>query len=88
MAQISDQSDEQVIAPFLIVIRVADRRALRSNTAFSENTTSALRGKFTSGSRTLPGVYPMDSVDKHGKTAGDRDLIGVQTTIDLHRDNV
>lgn len=87
--QLSDDGDEQVIAPFLIVIRVADRRALMSSktVAGSGNLSSVHRGKFTNGSRTLPGVYPMDSIDIHGKTAGGLH-VGVETTIDLHHDSV
>jgi hypothetical protein len=80
-------SDEQVIAPFLIVIRVADRRALVGNTTLSGNSSSTHQGKLVCGSRTLAGVYPMDSVDTHGKASGGLH-VGVETTIDLHQDSV
>ena len=79
--------NEQVIAPFLIVIRVADRRALTGTTTTSGNTSSTHQGKSTNGSRSLPScVYPMNSVDSHVKPA-DRLHVGVETTIDLHCDN-
>ena len=86
-AHFSDHSGEQVIAPFLIVIRVADRRALMSNTTISGNIGSINLGKRTSDSRTLPDVYPMHSSDMNRKSAGGLH-VGVETTIDLHRDGV
>lgn len=84
----TDQSDQQVIAPFLIVIRVADRRALSANTTTSGITSSTHQGKSSSSSRSLPGVYPMKSAGTRAKSPPGELYVGVETTIDLHRDDV
>ena len=79
-----------MIAPLLIIQRVADQSALTSTTIASRSTASlnvgSRLGKTTNGSGTLAtgGGYPMD---KYG--GGSADLgVGVETTVDLHQDKV
>lgn len=84
-------AETQVIAPLLIIRRVADQSALTSNTIVSGNNRPfAFRspGKSTGGSGTLPGGYPMSSVDMYGKTSGDQPGLVFERTIDLRRDKV
>ena len=74
-----DDDDEQVIAPFLIILRVADRRALTSETIVSGNIGSIhFRSdeRETESSETLPDQSPVGSVDASGETPG------VEATID------
>ena len=77
-----------MIAPLLIIQRVADQSALTSTTIASRSTASlnigSSRGKTTNGSGTLAGGYAMD---KYGKGSGDL-AVGVETTVDLHNDKV
>lgn len=81
---VSDYRDEQVIAPFLLIRRVADRRALTSGTPPSESIGSIhLRslGASTGDSGTVPGGDQMVSMGAQGETPdelGDR----AETTID------
>jgi len=81
-------AETQVIAPFLIIQRVANQSALTSTTIASRSTASlnigSSRGKTTNGSGTLAVGYAMD---KFGKSSGDLG-IGVETTVDLHQDKV
>jgi uncharacterized membrane protein YgcG len=83
-------AETQVIAPLLIIRRVADQSALTSNTVVSGNTrpfSFRSGGKSMGGSGTLPGGYPMSSME-YGKTSGEQFGVGVETTIDLHHDKV
>ena len=76
-----------MIAPLLIIQRVADQSALTSTTIASRSTASlntGIRGKTTNGSGTLAGGYAMD---KYGGASGDLG-VGVETTVDLHQDKV
>jgi len=79
----------QVIAPLLIIQRVANQSALTSNTISAGHTNSfkARRGVSTGGSGTLPGGYPMGSADKYENRSGDLG-VGVETTIEFNRDEV
>jgi len=73
----------QVIAPFLITLRVANRRAPTNDTTFSGSAGPIQfnsRGKRASRGGTFPSVYSTSSTD--GAELGVR----VETVIDLHRD--
>lgn len=82
---------EQVIAPYLIVLRVADQSALTSKAVASGNVGSMhfrTQGESTTGNiETIPGVSPVDSEDAFGKARGEFG-VGVQTPIDFHSDKV
>jgi len=83
-------ADVQVIAPFLIIIRVANRRAFIDNTILSGTTGSILRNKGESAGSggTLPNGRSIDSMGRdNGKPPGGL-AVGVVTTIDFHRDEV
>jgi hypothetical protein len=86
---ISNCGCEQVIAPFLIILRVANRRALTSRAVSGGVSLIQFsnEGKSTGGSRTLPGGSTASSVDLYGKTPGEFSVT-VETTIDLHLDSV
>lgn len=61
--------ETQVIAPFLIILRVANRRALTTNAAAPGKTSSirfGSRGKLTDGSGTLFEEHPMSSIGTGG----------------------
>jgi hypothetical protein len=80
----------QVIAPLLIIQRVANRKAFTSETIVTGRTSSMNfrnQGESTGGSGTLPGGYPKFSADKHRMNSGELG-IGVETTIDFHQDKV
>jgi hypothetical protein len=67
----SDHDDKQVIAPFLIILRVADRRALTSNAVTSGNIDSIRfksQGETTAGEVSLSDVYPTSSMGPDGET--------------------
>ena len=73
----------QVIAPFLIIRRVANHSALTSDSvATGTGTTFSFRtqGKTTDGSHTLPGVY---SLTETGKYNG----VGADSTMEFRRDS-
>jgi hypothetical protein len=73
--------DEQVIAPFLLILRVANRTALTSDTMISGGGPSIYFGKSMGGSETLPDAHPMSSIGTSGETPGQ--LSGeAETTID------
>jgi len=77
----------QVIAPLLIVKRVAEKNASPSNTVATGNTGSSRSQRESKGSSgILYSGYPMDSVGKYRETSGEL-RVGVETTVDLHRDN-
>ena len=61
---------EQVIAPFLLVLRVANRTALTSDTMASISGPSLYFGDSTDGSKTLPEVHPINSVGVNGEASG------------------
>ena len=73
----------QVIAPLLIIQRVANRSALASNTTITEH----IGRRELAGDRTPPALYPMGSADHYGKHGGGAGVHGVETTIDLRRDS-
>lgn len=57
---LSNHGDRQVIAPFLIILRVSNRSALTSDTIISGNVGSMQfegEGESTSGNGTLPDEY-------------------------------
>ena len=66
-----DHGNKQVIAPFLIILRVADRRALTSNAVTSGNIGSIhfeSQGETTTGEATISDVYPTSSMGPDGET--------------------
>ena len=68
----------QVIAPLLIIQRVANRSALTSNTIFTAQIDSfraRSRGESAGGSRDIPSGYPMRSADSHGKNTGELEIM-------------
>ena len=69
-----NRDDQQLIALFLIILRVADRRALTSETIASGSVGSIHRmsnGGATEGdSETLPDDSHVSSVDADGETPG------------------
>lgn len=71
-----------MIAPFLIVLRVADRRALTSETIVSVNIGSMhfrSQGKSTEvGNETLPDEHPVSAVGAHGDSASQELHPGVE----------
>jgi hypothetical protein len=80
----SNYGDEQVIAPFLIILRVANRRALTGEAVASGNVGSIRfksRGKSTGGDGTLSDGHPTSYVDPGGETTGEPG-IGVETAIE------
>jgi len=79
-------AETQVIAPMLIIQRVANQSALTSDSIATGNQGSFVfrsQGRTTDGSGTLPGGFPMDSTDKYGSNDG----VGVNTALEFHRDN-
>ena len=84
-----DRGDQQVIAPLLIVLRVANRSALTSNSVVSGKPSSIhfmSRETWTDGG-TVPGRHPASWIDAHGKSSGELGVV-VERTIDLRRDTV
>ena len=80
----------QVIAPLLIIQRVADKSALTSDTVVSGHLCSFKaknRGELTGGSVALPNGNPMDSTDRIGKDSDEHE-VGVETMVDFHRDEI
>ena len=79
----------QVIAPLLIIQRVANQRALTSK-SFATGSISSIdfrsRGRTTGGSEIIPDVYPVSSVGRYGRSPNELD-IWVETTIDLRQDS-
>jgi len=79
----------QVIAPLLIIQRVANRRALTSRCVVTGSAASAHyrnSARTEVGGETVPGGYPLKSV--HKCEGGSRGLgVRVETTIDFHRDS-
>ena len=74
MILISNPADGQVIAPFLIVLRVANRTALTSDTVVSGNVGSIhfrSHGKSTDEGGTLPDGNTVASTDAREDTPGE-----------------
>ena len=69
----------QVIAPLLIIQRVANQSALTSNTIVTAQIDSfrtRTRGESARGSRDLPGgYYPTRSMDNHGESTGELEIM-------------
>jgi hypothetical protein len=82
---LSDHDDKQVIAPFLIVLRVANRRALTGDTIVSGDLGSIhfkSQGESTDGDETLSnGRSTSLVVDQDGESSGELD-VGTRTFID------
>lgn len=83
--------DEQVIAPFLITLRVANQRALTGDMIYSGNSIGSIRfrgqGESTGDDRTCPirtlseGNH-MTSIQLNGETPGD-DGVGIGGIIEV-----
>ena len=77
-------SNYQVIAPFLIILRVANRRALTSEAVASGNVGSIRfkgPGESMDDDGTLSDGRPMSSTDLDGETTGEL-AVGVQSAIE------
>ena len=80
----TDNGGDQVIAPLLIVLRVANRSALTSETITSGNVGSLhfrSQGKTTSGDEAISEEHPTSSVDKDRETPTESG-VGTQAAID------
>ena len=78
-----------MIAPLLIIQRVANRGALTSNTIITGHTNPSHArswGESAGGDRVLPAVFSMHLADNHTKNAGEPRDRGVESTIDLNQD--
>ena len=78
-----------MIAPLLVIQRIANKSALTSNTIASGHLSSfkaRSRADVTGGGGTLPSGddYPVSSVDEPAGELG----AGAETTIDLHREEI
>ena len=73
----SDDDDKQCIAPFLIVLRVANRTALTSEAVVSGSISSIrfrTQGELTGGDGSLLNGNPTHSAsDAHGEAPGEHD---------------
>jgi hypothetical protein len=77
----SNHSSDQVIASYLIILRVANRSALTSEAVASENVGSIRfrsAGGTTGGNETLPDGHAMSFVETSGEASGELG-IGVET---------
>ena len=83
---VCDNGIGQVIAPLLVILRVANKSAFTSNAAVSGRLSSSRSwGQLVGGSDTLPGGNPSSSVDRRGVESyelGTR----VATATDSHKD--
>ena len=87
---LSDHSNKQVIAPFLIVLRVANQRSLTGDAIVPRNVSSLHFGskwKSSGGHDTLPRGSSMDSTDVDEKTPGVLG-IGTESSVDPRQDMV
>lgn len=76
---LSNHRGEQVIAPLLITLRVASRRALTSEAIVSGNIGSIhfnSEGKSTVGNGTLSDEHPVGSTDTHEDTSDELPIAG------------
>lgn len=72
--QLSNHGQQQVIAPFLIVLRVANRTALTSDVTASRKIDGSIRFKsegVSTGNQTFHDGNPASSVETNGETAGE-----------------
>jgi len=79
----------QVIAPLLIIRRVADQSALMSKSVTTGNISSInfrSRGRTTGGSGIASDKYPVNPVGRYGRSSNELD-IWVETMIDLRQDS-
>ena len=80
----------QVIAPLLVIQRVADKSALTGDIVVSAHLSefkARSGGQLTAGSVDLPSGDPACSVDGNGKNSGELGA-EVESTIDFHRGEV
>ena len=87
---LSDYDNKQVIAPFLIILRVANKRSLTGDSIIPRDISSLHFGskwKSSGGHNTLPGGYSMDSTDVDEKTPGVPG-IGTESSVDPRQDIV
>ena len=78
----------QVIAPLLIIRRVANRSALTSKSVATGNISSIdfkSRGRTTGGSGIIPDKCPVIPAGRYGRSSNELD-IWIETTIDLRQD--
>ena len=85
----SDAGDglEKVIAPLLIIQRVANKSALTKNTIVSGRL-SSVREESTGNGPAHPGVDLMSSMDGNGVPGSGELEIGIETAIVPHQDKV
>ena len=78
----SNHDDKQVIATFLIILRVANRSPLTSQTITGSNNSIHFRrqGNLTGRNELLSDTYPMSPMGTNGKTTGEIG-VGVGATI-------
>ena len=90
-SELTNRGGKQVIAPFLIILRVANRTALTSNTIASGNIGSIQfnsHGESTGDNGTLPDENPPSSTATNGETFSEH-RVGVETgTIGLSHDEI
>ena len=82
---------EQVIAPLLIIMRVADKSALTSNTFASVrigNFDARTREEFTGGGGTIPDGDLVGSADKRLLNFGELWVEADKIDLDSHQDRV
>ena len=80
---------EQVIAPLLIIMRVADKSALTSNTFASVRVgdfDARTREEFTGGGGTLPDGALVGSADMRLLNSGELWVVADNVDLDSHRD--
>ena len=85
---LANHDREQVIAPLLIILRVAHRRSFLSDTAVSETAGSIQlrsRQEVTIDDDIHLDEYPSSSMGRDGKTYGGL-AVGIVTTVDFHHD--
>jgi len=74
-------ASNQVIAPFLVILRVANRSAMTSDTIASGTTGSVSftsQGRSTDGSRTILDEYPMSPMKTNGEISS---KVGVEVAV-------
>ena len=74
----------QVIAPLLIIRRVANRSVLTGETISVRTISFGLGSRGESTGDAPPGVDPISLVDEYGKNSGEAG-VRVESTIDLHQ---
>ena len=80
-----------MIAPLLIIKRVANRSALTSETIVTGHlgTFHARTRELTGGSDIPSRAHPVDLTEKHEKLPGELGVgVGIETTIDFYRDSM